>query len=205
MAFSVSLSQTSLAAAVLASSVGTYAALSPPNISTKPIPLTGDTMRWLNLTEKSTLSATFAPLGFLALHTSSLAFTYPNIPSYLLRHGAANGLNPDMITWSPATTIPLALILCAGIPLRLISYGSLGKNFTFALAEPDGLNTSGIYRYVQHPSYTGIMILVACNLGFFMRTDGALGCWVPPAWYGFLRTLEWTVLGPLTLSLSVAM
>ncbi|KAI1764842.1 hypothetical protein GGR53DRAFT_295694 [Hypoxylon sp. FL1150] len=201
MSFPTSFSQFSLAAAILASTAGTYAALTPPHPNTKPGPATGDLMRWLRLTNKHATYLISAPLGFLALQTSSLACLYPNIPPHLMRHGATNGLNSDLITWSAATSIPLALILCAGIPLRLVSYASLGKNFTFALAEPDGLTTIGIYRYVQHPSYTGVVILIASNLALLGRLDGALSCWVPPRWYGTLRALEPTVLVPAGLAL----
>ncbi|KAI1453140.1 hypothetical protein F4805DRAFT_470291 [Annulohypoxylon moriforme] len=203
MAFSVSLSQGSLAATILVSTIASCAGLSPPNVSTKPAPSTGDMMRVLNLTNKRTTRLGMAPLGFLALHTSSLALFYPNIPPLVLRHGAANGLNPELVTWSAATSIPLALILCAGVPLRLGAYSSLGKNFTFDLAEPDGLKTDGIYRYVQHPSYTGILIILACNVRLLGRMDGALSCWIPPQWYSTLRTLGWAFILPTWLSLSM--
>lgn len=151
-------------------------------------------MHRLHLTNKHITNLVSIPLGFLALHTSTLAYLYPNIPPLIIRHGAANGLNSDLVTWSGATTIPLALILCAGIPLRLVSYASLGKNFTFALAEPDSLNTTEVYRYVQHPSYTGIAVLIACHAALLGRADGALACWIPPRWYGALRALETTLL-----------
>ncbi|KAI0112309.1 hypothetical protein F4776DRAFT_349583 [Hypoxylon sp. NC0597] len=192
MSYSTLLSQYSLAAAILTSSIGTYAALSPPNPNpnSKLIPPTGDTMRWLKLTTTHATKIAFAPLGFLALHTIGLAYFYPNIPSFVLRHGAVNGLNPDLVTWSAATSIPLALLLC-GIPLRLRSYSSLGKNFTYNLAEPDHLETTGIYRYVQHPSYTGIVLVAAGNLALLCRMDGALSCWIPPQWYETVRTLGW--------------
>ncbi|KAI1770545.1 hypothetical protein F4818DRAFT_259309 [Hypoxylon cercidicola] len=203
MPFSISLSQTSLAIAILASTMGTYIALSPPNPSTKPIPSTGDLMRRLNLTNKHFTKFALTPLGFLALQASSLACFYPNIPQLIIRNGTANGLNPDLITWSRATSIPLALVFCVGIPLRLVSYASLGKNFTFALAEPDTLKTTGIYHYVQHPSYTGVMVLVACNMALLGRMDGALTCWIPPVWYKALRTLELALLIPAGLSLSI--
>ncbi|XXG97989.1 hypothetical protein Hte_004305 [Hypoxylon texense] len=205
MAFLTSLSQTSLAATILASSVGTYVALTPPNPnpSTKSSPSSGDLMHRLHITSKRFINVALAPVGFLALHASSLAYLYPHIPPRLLRNGAANGLNPDLVTWSKATSIPLALILCAGIPLRLVPYASLGKNFTFALAEPDRLNTAGIYRYVQHPSYTGIMVLFVGNVALLGRTDGALSCWIPPAWYETLRALGWTLLVPVAMSLTL--
>ncbi|KAI1087902.1 hypothetical protein F5B19DRAFT_499551 [Rostrohypoxylon terebratum] len=202
MAFSISLSQGSLAFTILASTIASCAGLSPPNVSTRPVPSTGDMMRVLNLTNKRTVRLAMAPLGLLGLHASSLTLFYPNIPLAVLRHGTANGLNPELVTWSAATSIPLVLILCAGVPLRLGAYSSLGKNFTFDLAEPDGLKTDGIYYYVQHPSYTGILIVLACNISLLGRMDGALSCWIPPEWYGPLQTIGWAFILPTWLSLS---
>lgn len=192
-----SLPQSSLAATIIASTVGTFIALSPPNPATQSTPSTGDSIRLF--THKHTTKIAVAPLGLLALHTCSLAYLYPAVPVALLRYGAENGLNPNLITWSAATAVPLALIICAGIPLRLVSYASLGKNFTFTLAEPDQLTTTGLYRYVQHPSYTGLLVLVVCNVALLCRTDGALSCWAPPAWYRVLRVAEF-VLAPVGLA-----
>ncbi|KIW10149.1 hypothetical protein PV08_11110 [Exophiala spinifera] len=190
MPLSKTLAQTSLAAAILASTIGTYIALSPPNPSTHATLSTGDAIRSLHLTGRHSTKIALAPLGLLSLHTSSLVYFHPRIPSLLLGHGAENGLNANLITWSAATSIPLALILCAGIPLRLVSYASLGRNFTFALMEPDRLTTTGIYGYVQHPSYTGIAILVLCNVALLCRFDGALSYWIPPTWFPVMRKLE---------------
>lgn len=190
---SISIQQGSLTAAILTSTIGSYIALSPPNPSAPSGPASGDLIRKLNLTGKFTTAITLAPLGLLALHTSCLSYLYPNIPSSILRHGVANGLNIDLITWSAATSIPLSLILCAGIPLRLISYASLGKNFTFALQEPDRLVTTGIYHYVQHPSYPGIMIIILSNAALLVRMDGVLSCWIPPRWYHSLTIAYWTL------------
>lgn len=171
-----SFSQTSLAAAILAAIYGNYIALSPPNPSDHSAPSTGDSVRGLFLTKKHTTKVALAPWGLLALQSAGLALRYPDIP-------ASPGLNTDLITWSKATTIPLALIFCAGIPLRLIPYSSLGKNFTFALKEPDHLKTTGLYRYVQHPSYTGIVILIFSNVALLGRLDGAMSCWIPSGIY----------------------
>jgi protein-S-isoprenylcysteine O-methyltransferase Ste14 len=191
MSLAISIPQAALAATILASGVGTYIALSPPNPVSKSVPTTGDWIRWVNLTHRHTTKVTLAPLGLLALHTSTFACLYPSIPSFVLRHAAENGLNRSLITWSPETSIPLCLIICAGIPLRLVSYASLGKNFTFALAEPDRLKTTGIYRYVQHPSYTGLVILILANILLLGRTDGVLSCWISPSWYESIRFLRW--------------
>ncbi|SPJ87088.1 uncharacterized protein FTOL_12113 [Fusarium torulosum] len=191
MAFPTSLSQASLAATILASTYGTYLALSPPNPSEHAEPPTGDSVRRLFLTNKHSTKVVLAPLGLLALHTANLSLRYPDIPASVIRNGAENGLNTDLITWSAATAIPLALIVCAGVPLRLVPYASLGKNFTFALKEPDRLKTTGIYQYVQHPSYTGMVILMISNVALLARLDGAISCWVPPEWYGTFCSWIW--------------
>lgn len=184
MLLPTSLSQASLAAAFAGSAVGTYLGISPPNpdLERSSQSIT-DTLDRIKITGKLTVKASLVPLTLGALHLSSLAYTYPDIPSSLLRHGAENGFSKDLITWSPSTAIPLGLILCAGVPLRLSAYASLGKNFTFALAAPSGLNTGGIYRYVQHPSYTGLIALFVSNWALLCRADGPLSCWVPPSWF----------------------
>lgn len=200
MAIPFSLPQASLAATILTSTAGTYVALSPPNpaTTTQAVPATGDSARIF--AHRHAAKIAVAPLGALALHASALAYFYPSFPAALLRHGAENGLDPRLVTWSAAaTTVPLALILCVGIPLRLASYASLGTNFTFALAEPDRLTTTGLYRYVQHPSYTGLVVLIVCNVALLCRTDGALSCWAPPSWYRVLRLAEF-VLAPVGLA-----
>jgi hypothetical protein len=107
----MSVSQASFAAAVLASTVGSYMALSPPNQDGKASPPTRDSIRALKLTNKHFPKVAMAPLGLLAMHTSSLACLYPNMPPSILRDGLENGLNPDLITWSTATSVPLVLIL----------------------------------------------------------------------------------------------
>lgn len=192
MALPTSFSQASLSAAVLSSTVGTYIALSPPNPSTNPIPSHSDWVARFHLTRTHSLKVAIIPLGFVALHASSIAWSYPNVPASLLRYGAENGLHEKYITWSPATAIPLALIFCAGIPLRLASYASLGKNFTFALTQPDRLKTSGMYKYVQHPSYTGLMVLAIANVALLGHHDGVLSCWVPPERFEDWRSFWWT-------------
>lgn len=192
--------QASFAGTILASTVGTYIALSPPNPNPESTVSPVDLIHSLQLTSKHITKLAVFPVGLLALHTACLAYFHPNIPPSVLRHGAQNPLNTRLIKWSSPTAIPLALILCAGIPLRLVSYTLLGKNFTFALAEPDHLTTTGIYRYVQHPSYTGLMILIICNVVLLGRPAGAVGCWIPPSYY---RTVQAShrLLAPLGLSI----
>jgi len=193
MSLSIAFPQASLTVAMLVSAAGTYVSLSPPNPVARSTPSVDDTIRRLHLASKHTTEILLAPLGLLALQTSSLALLYPHIPPYLLRYGAENGLNPDLVTWSAATSVPLALILCVGIPLRQVPYASLGRNFTFTLTPPDRLTTTGIYRYVQHPGYVGIIVLIACNFVLLGRTDGVLSCWIPPNWHQAVRKPIWVL------------
>jgi protein-S-isoprenylcysteine O-methyltransferase Ste14 len=205
---SPSLSQATFAAAMVATAVGSYLALSPPNPSAEPTaapkenqeklpdsdhphtkasPKDGhpDTIRSLALTHPIVAKACLAPLGILSLHTAALALSFPfRIPGRLLGHAAVSpaGINPDMISWSAATALPMAVILCAGLPLRLGPYSALGRNFTFALARPDRLTTTGIYKYVQHPSYVGLVLTLMGNAALLWRQDGVLSCWLSPAW-----------------------
>ncbi|KAK8852029.1 isoprenylcysteine carboxyl methyltransferase [Apiospora arundinis] len=197
---SPSLSQASLALAVVASAIGSIMAVTPPNKNTDTVPATGDALRSLKLTSLPAIITAVAPIGLMALQTTRLAMTYPNFPPGVLGYGAQNGLNPRLFAWSPETTVPLALLLCAGIPLRLVAYASLGKNFTFTLSKPDALNTSGIYRYVQHPSYTGLLVIAGCIIFLFFRSDGPATCWIPPRWFPAVRKLVLT-LAPIYVSL----
>ncbi|KAL0932275.1 prenyl cysteine carboxyl [Colletotrichum truncatum] len=197
----MSLSQISLAAAYLASTVGTYKALTPPNPipqdkagSASKDPQIRDSIHLLNFTNNHINKVVILPLALLSLHAAALAYTYPSIPPSIAGYSPENGLNVSLITWSASTAVPLALLFFVGVPLRLVPYRSLGKNFTFALTKPDGLKTTGIYSYVQHPSYTGVMVLVFCNLALYARMDGVLSCWAPPALYQTLESVEWASL-----------
>lgn len=176
--------------------VGSFIALSPPNPSKGSVP--EDSLSFL--AKGYTTVLYLAPFGVVTLHTCSLAYFYPIIPSIIHRHGEENHLNSDLISWSAATFIPLALILCVGIPLRLVSYASLGKNFTFDLAVPDRLVTDGIHHYLQHPSYTGTLVLIFSLTMLLLRIDGALSCWIPPHWYGAVRNLWCWFVVPLWFS-----
>ncbi|KAK4178426.1 hypothetical protein QBC36DRAFT_104880 [Triangularia setosa] len=191
------LSQATLITAFLASTIGTYFACQQPN----PNPPCNfktrsktDSLTTCHITDRHATKVMLAPLGLLTVWTARLAYLYPNLSPQ------CHLLNTDLITWSPSTAIPIALILCAGVPLRLASYASLGKNFTFALTEPDRLKTTGLYRYVQHPSYTGVVILIICNVVLMGRVDGVMSCWASERWYKYLRDVGWS-LAPVGVSI----
>ncbi|KAL1983799.1 hypothetical protein VTN96DRAFT_9885 [Rasamsonia emersonii] len=114
----------------------------------------------------------------MSVYHALLTLTFPATGQHhghpLCRH--PSNLNPKLFTWSPYTVTCLFIIIFLGAPLRLAAYAALGKNFTFRLAQPDRLVTSGIYRFVQHPSYVGQMLVFLGNMALFARWDAAPGC-----------------------------
>jgi protein-S-isoprenylcysteine O-methyltransferase Ste14 len=88
-------------------------------------------------------------------------------------------LNRQLFQWNWYTCACLFLIICVGGPLRFSAFAWLGQNFTFRLGPSSKLVTTGIYRYIQHPSYSGQVIVLVSNLSLFYRLDGSLACWLP--------------------------
>jgi protein-S-isoprenylcysteine O-methyltransferase len=73
------------------------------------------------------------------------------------------------LQWYPAAKLPVSrfvinasalLFLAAGMALRWTAILSLGKMFTVDVAIQQGhrLMRSGIYKYVRHPSYAGLLL-----------------------------------------------
>lgn len=87
-------------------------------------------------------------------------------------------VNPIYFSGTDYVCVCLTVIFALG-PLRLWCYRSLGKNFTFELAKPDRLVTTGIYAYIQHPSYPPLWIIQMTAMMLFLPLDGVLGCWIP--------------------------
>ncbi|CZR62397.1 uncharacterized protein PAC_12294 [Phialocephala subalpina] len=90
----------------------------------------------------------------------------------------ADLLNEDLFTWSP-TSIAFVVTIFIAAPIRLLAYATLGKNFTFRLNKPKNLVTSGMYAYVQHPSYTTLFLINVASAFFWMRLDGISACYLP--------------------------
>ncbi|OCT46367.1 putative prenyl cysteine carboxyl methyltransferase [Cladophialophora carrionii] len=212
------LSQASFATTLVASTIGTFIALSPPDAAavdhkrSTAAAAAEDSLSSLGLTSSLFGKLAMAPLSLLSLHTALLALSYPDMPSFflfpLLRHQGGrrrrrrnDGFNTKLLSWSSPTVIPLAMILMLGIPLRLVPYATLGRNFTFFLSAPDRLITTGVYAYVQHPSYVGLVTLVLGNVMLLGRTDGVMSCWIPPGRHDMLSRLAKWVFGPAGLSI----
>jgi protein-S-isoprenylcysteine O-methyltransferase Ste14 len=110
-------------------------------------------------------------------------------------------VNPKYFTWSTYTTTCLVIIFISAT-LRLWAIGSLGKNFTYQLAKPDRLVTTGVYAYVQHASYGPLLVLVGATLMMFMPFDAGAACFLPreivqmwSSWWWLVLALAMAVVG----------
>ncbi|KAI9879589.1 MAG: hypothetical protein M1830_008039 [Pleopsidium flavum] len=112
----------------------------------------------------------------LGVYHAILTLFYPRIPPVMCPNAA--NLNINLFTWSPYSAVCLFLILTAG-PLRLLAYAQLGKDFTYELRKPKCLVKTGLYRYMQHPSYTGVFLVLFSTVALLGSERGVLGCWLP--------------------------
>ncbi|TVY47485.1 hypothetical protein LOCC1_G002259 [Lachnellula occidentalis] len=100
-------------------------------------------------------------------------------------------LNRSLFTWNLHTTLCLVCILFFA-SLRLLSFTHLGPNFTYRIAPPKKLITTGIYHYVQHPSYTALIGVVVANGLLLDRPDGIAACWLGNTW---IERHVWIIIG----------
>jgi protein-S-isoprenylcysteine O-methyltransferase Ste14 len=120
----------------------------------------------------------------LGLYHVFLTLTYPSVPTITCPH--SSNLVPSLFTWTPRSVSCIAAIFL-GSYIRLSAFSALGSNFTFRLKEPKGLITTGLYSYVQHPSYIGMYLIGLGNWGLFFSLQGSAGCWVPEEWMAAAR------------------
>lgn len=85
-------------------------------------------------------------------------------------------VNVKAFDWSWSTGLALAAMAFGGV-LRKEAYAQLESNFTFALQKPLKLKTGGLYKYMQHPSYTGALICLWGTGRLLLRGDGLIRCW----------------------------
>ena len=52
------------------------------------------------------------------------------------------------------------LFILVGFCIRLIAIRTLGKDFTFNLKIPSKIVTTGLYKYIRHPSYLGSLLMI---------------------------------------------
>jgi protein-S-isoprenylcysteine O-methyltransferase Ste14 len=102
-------------------------------------------------------------------------------PNYQL-----NNTNPSPMyfTWNTYTSSTL-LFIWTSLLLRIAAYRSLGSSFTFRITKPtSGLKTTGVHRFIRHPSYTGYFGSTIGMVMLFLRARGLMGCIVGPGVVG---------------------
>ncbi|KAG9247732.1 hypothetical protein BJ878DRAFT_140345 [Calycina marina] len=102
-----------------------------------------------------------------------LCFTYPAPPSILCPN--PTNLSPKLFTWNFHTILCIALILVSG-QILLLCFNKLGTTSNFQLTEPKKLITSGIYSWLQHPSYAADFVILLTNGALIQRRDGVAAC-----------------------------
>jgi protein-S-isoprenylcysteine O-methyltransferase Ste14 len=167
-------SQTLLSATVLLSAYLTYRSITSPNPPPAK-PYAGDR-----------ISSFFGPVAlllrrinvlFLQLALVFVALTFSNPPRQTCPH--PSNLNPILFTWTTYTTT-CVLDNLRGCSTAACCVSRLGSEFHVSTDSPGSAYNGGIYKYMQHPNYTGQAIVLAANLALFVRWDGALGSWIPP-------------------------
>jgi len=96
--------------------------------------------------------------------------------SVLLNHA-----DPNTHMWSGAGWIALGTLVC-GVALRLWSFQTLGRYFTFTVqtSADQPVITAGPYSVIRHPGYAGIILaymsvlILATNWWFVLGVGGAL-------------------------------
>ena len=129
----------------------------------------------------------------LGISHACLCLTYPSPPPLICPR--PSHLARYLFTWTPYS-IALIVTNLGGCYIRLWAFSALGSNFTFRLAEPKKLVTSGLYGYLQHPSYTAKALIMAANLFLIHNPGGLIGCWLPARLAE--ATLIWRVIACLT-------
>ncbi|PLB41361.1 methyltransferase family protein [Aspergillus candidus] len=146
---------------------------------------TADTFYFVNTvvsTIKATTTATMLYHALIALLYPPS--THPTLLANICPH--TDQLTRSQFTWSPTHLLALTAILI-GSSVRLSACSGLGKDFTLRLAVPDRLVTRGLYSYVQHPGYTGYLLVLAGCLGLGCRWDASAGaCFLPGGVLGAL-------------------
>lgn len=99
------------------------------------------------------------------------------------------GLNPTWFTWSVKTVFLLSVLIFASA-MRLICYRQLGNDFTFTLNAPKRLVTSGVYRFIRHPSYTCLILIVFAFDSLMLSANTTIGCWTSPRFSGLNTILS---------------
>lgn len=177
----ISFSSVTLSLSILLAGYLSAICATPPNppTTTQQARAPYETDRIRIITGSVAIAASRAVLIISIYHALVTLVYSPNtnnaILSTICPHPENLTLNPQLLTWSPTVILSL-LAIASGSAIRLAAYGGLGRNFTFYLSAPDRLVTGGVYAYVQHPSYTGLVLVGLGCVGLWCRWDGAIAC-----------------------------
>jgi protein-S-isoprenylcysteine O-methyltransferase Ste14 len=77
---------------------------------------------------------------------------------------------PSLFRWNDIADILAAILAIVGIEFRAWSMRTLGRFFTFQLGVSNGQHIvqTGPYRFVRHPSYTGIVLMAGSIAHLFL-------------------------------------
>lgn len=175
------IAELSLVAAILFAGYLSVQCITPPN----PTPKQTWKKDFLRIYGSSTLIGVMrVVLALPFIYHASLVLALPQPKEQLCLH--PDHLKRHLFTWNSTTVASLLLIFLVGAPLRFGAFNGLGKNFTFGLAAPDKLTTDGIYKYIQHPSYTGLSVVIIAIHIMILRWDAAPGCLIPNEYFQML-------------------
>lgn len=84
---------------------------------------------------------------------------------------------------------PVGIVLMvAGVTLRVLAMRALGPRFVTAVAPPDAaLVTSGVYRFLRHPSEIGLLAIAVGGALLLASVAGLIACGVAIAPLSWLR------------------
>lgn len=189
-----STSQLSFFAAVLVCGLLVVRVIIPPNQTPADRAWRNDSL-WF-ASSKGFINLAIAAVTALVLYHAALVVSPPatlrRICPVESAPGAASQRNPELFAWSPVTAVSFLVILL-GAPLRMGAFNNLGRNFTFGLAKPNRLVTDGIYKWMQHPSYTGMAVVAMASFATFTRLDGPVACIIPPEYWQPLSAWNTTI------------
>ncbi|KAG9235755.1 isoprenylcysteine carboxyl methyltransferase [Amylocarpus encephaloides] len=154
----------SLALSIFVSAMLSYKCYIPPNTVPTKSDYPEGRIIWFSL--------------ILMLYTLQMAIIlFPSHRSNFCAH--PEGLNEELFRWSSWRTLTYLGLVWICAPLRIGAFSGLGENFTFVVTQPKKLVTTGVYSWIQHPSYTGVIGLRVADTILLQRADGVGACVLP--------------------------
>jgi protein-S-isoprenylcysteine O-methyltransferase Ste14 len=178
--FTISTDPKIIALALLSIAAGYYGhhTLQRPNGAAKP-----DTTEKLDVIQEMKVlrlldlaSWIFYLEGFLNAFLILTSNTPSGIPAAVCPN--IDNLNLSLFTWHPFPVTCLTVLVICGAG-RLQAYKDLGASFTFELVAPKHLVKTGLYSYIQHPSYPTGLGALTCAFLLWAHPHGVLGCFLP--------------------------